>query len=181
MKVILTEDVYKHGVAGEVVEVADGFARNYLIPKGFAIKATAGAMKQAAKLRKDAVARRARVHKELTGIAELIEGEELYFGVKAGNTGKLYGSVTMGDVADALIKKLSVEVDRRRVGEGVSLRELGEHNVRVRLAADLNPVVKVIIHREGESPETVRRAIQEESASAEAVTAEVEETQPAEE
>jgi large subunit ribosomal protein L9 len=152
MKVILKEDVYKHGVAGEVVNVADGYARNYLIPKGLAIKATSGAFRQADKLRREAAARRARVYNELHGLTEQIEGLEVRFAVKAGSTGKLYGSVTMADIADALKEKLGMEIDRRRVGEQQSLRELGEHLVPVRLASDLTPKVKVIIYREGEPP-----------------------------
>jgi large subunit ribosomal protein L9 len=152
MKVILKEDVYKHGVAGEVVNVADGYARNYLIPKGLAIKATSGAFRQADKLRREAAARRARVYNELHGLTEQIEGLEVRFAVKAGSTGKLYGSVTMADIADALKEQLGMEIDRRRVGEQQSLRELGEHLVPVRLASDLTPKVKVIIYREGEPP-----------------------------
>ncbi len=159
MKVILTKDVYKHGVAGEVVTVADGFARNYLIPQGLAAKATQGALKQAGKLREAAAARRALVYNEMKGIAEQVEGVELFFAVKAGATGKLYGSITMGDVAEALNEKLGLEIDRRRIGNGQSLRELGKHSVAVRLGADLTPKVNVIVHREGESPEDLKAAV----------------------
>jgi large subunit ribosomal protein L9 len=164
VKVILIADVYKHGVAGEIVNVADGYARNYLIPQKLALKATAGALRQAEELRKDAKARRARIHNEMKGIAELVEGTELFFPVKAGNSGKLYGSVTMGDVADAINEKLNLELDRRRIGEGSSIRELGVHDVRVRLASDLVPVVKVTVYREGESPESVVELEEEEAA-----------------
>ncbi len=153
MRVILIDDVYNQGVAGEVVDVADGYARNYLLPQGFAVKATPGALKQAEKLRKDAKARRARIYNELQSMAEQVEGVELFFPMKAGTTGKLYGSVTMGDIAEALQEKLGFEFDKRRIGEGRSLRELGEHTVKVRLASDLTPAIKAIIHREGESPE----------------------------
>lgn len=175
VKVILIDDVYKHGVAGEVVDVTDGYARNYLIPQGLAIKATPGAMKQAEKLRSDAAARRARIRNELQGLAEIIEGTKLYFPVKAGETGKLYGSVTMGDVADALNDKLNIDIDRRRVGEGASLRELGEHTVRVRLGSDLAPPVKVFIHREGEPPESVEAVASSDEEDEETVETEVEE------
>jgi large subunit ribosomal protein L9 len=189
VKVILIADVYKHGVAGEVVDVADGYARNYLIPQQLALKATAGALRQAEKLRQDAKARRARMYKEMEGIAELVQGAELSFPVKAGSSGKLYGSVTMGDVADALNEKLNLELDRRRIGEGSSIRELGIHNVRVRLASDLAPTVKVTVYPEGESPESVME-IEEEELEAAAIetvgetVAEVEdapEAQPVEE
>ena len=170
MKVILKQDVYKHGVAGEVVNVADGYARNYLIPQGLAVKATQGNMKQAEKLRREAAARRARVHNELKGIAEQLEGLELTFAVKAGQSGKLYGSVTMAEIADMIGERLGIEIDRRRVGEQHSLRELGEHFVPVRLASDLHPRVRVIIYREGETPEAAlaeAEALAEEEAMAE--------------
>lgn len=162
MKVILKQDVYKHGVAGEIVNVADGYARNYLIPKGLAVKATPGAMKQAEALLKESKARRARLYNELKGIAEQVEGLELRFAVKAGQTGKLYGSVTMAEIANVINERLGLEIDRRRVGEEHSLRELGVHHVSVRLAHNLAPKVKVVIHREGESPEAAAVAEVEE-------------------
>ncbi|GAB4456336.1 MAG: hypothetical protein Kow00120_25680 [Anaerolineae bacterium] len=171
MKVILKQDVYKHGVAGEVVNVSDGYARNYLIPQGLAIKATPGNMRQAESLRKEAAARRARLFNELKGVAEQIEGLELRFAVKAGETGKLYGSVTMQDIADKISEELGIEVERRRVGEQNSLRELGVHSVPVRLAAHLAPRVKVVVHREGESPEGVVAAA-EAAEAAEAIAEE---------
>ncbi len=151
MKVILIADVYKHGVAGEVVEVADGFARNYLIPKGLAVKATPGALKQAEKLRKEAAARRARINNELAALAEQLDGLVLTFAAKAGPRGKLYGSVTTADIADAIKEKLGIEIDRRRIAQK-PLRELGEHQVVIRLGAELSPQVTVVIHREGEEP-----------------------------
>jgi len=175
LKVILKEDVYNQGVAGEVVDVADGYARNYLIPQGFAMKATPGTLKQAEKLRKAAAARRAHVYNELQGIAEQIAEVELFFAVKAGTTGKLYGSVTMGDIADALQRDIGLEIDRRRIGEGQSLRELGEHMVPVRLGSNLTPRVRVVIHREGESPEAAieeAKALLEEEEAAMAEAAE---------
>lgn len=162
MKVILKQDVYKHGVAGEIVNVSDGYARNYLIPHGLAVKATPSSMKQAEKLRREAAARRARLYNEMKGIAQQLEGLELTFAVKAGQTGKLYGSVTMAEVADAIEAKLGIEIDRRRVGDQHSLRELGEHFIPIRLASDLSPRVRVIIHREGQSPEEVVAAAAEE-------------------
>jgi large subunit ribosomal protein L9 len=171
MRVILTADVYKQGVAGEVVNVADGYARNYLIPQGLAVKATSGTLKQADKLRREAAARRARVYQEMQGVAEQVDGLELTFAVKAGSSGKLYGSITMSDVADALQEKMGLEIDRRRVGDTNSLRELGEHMVPVRLTSDLVPKVRVIIHREGESPEETMAEVEErEEAEAEAET-----------
>ncbi len=151
MKVILLQDVYKKGVAGEEIEVSPGFARNYLIPKGLAVKSTPGMRRQLENLRKSAEARRAQRAQEFSRIAEQIAGLTLYFGVKAGETGKLYGSVTPADIAERLKQELGVEIDHRHVGER-PLRELGTFAVPVRLEANLTPTVKVVVHREGEDP-----------------------------
>ncbi len=151
MKVILLEDVYKHGVAGEVVNVAPGFARNYLIPRGLAVKSSPGMLRQLENLRKRAASRRTEREQEFGKIAEQIEGVVLYFGVKASETGKLYGSVTQADIVGQLQAETGFEFDRRRVGDK-PLRELGEFMVPVRLDAGLNPQVKVVIFREGDDP-----------------------------
>jgi len=151
MKVILMQDVYKKGVAGEIVEVAPGYARNFLIPQGMAMKATPGAMRQHENLRKNATMRRAERDKEFTQIAEQLQGVALYFGVRAGETGKLYGSVTPGDIAEQLKVERGIEIDRRRIGDR-SIRELGEFAVPVRLDATLAPQIKVVVFREGHDP-----------------------------
>jgi len=151
MKIILLRDVYKKGVAGEVVDVAPGYARNYLIPYGMAVKATPGAMRQAENLLKTAITRRAERDKEFSMLAEQIKDIKLYFGVRAGKTGKLYGSVTSGDITDQLKAQFGFEIDRRRIGDH-PLRELGEFSVPVRLDAGLAPHIQVIIFREGQDP-----------------------------
>lgn len=151
MKVILIENVYKQGVAGDVVDVAPGFARNYLIPHGMAVKATPGELRRLEHLRGSAEVRRAERDKEYTLVAEKIENLELYFGVKAGETGKLYGSVTSQNIAEALLEEIGIEVDHRRIGDR-PLRELGEYSVPVRLEAGLSPVVKVVVFPEDQDP-----------------------------
>jgi len=152
MKVILTADVYKHGVAGEVVSVADGFARNYLIPKGLATKATAGALKQSIKLRETAQARRAQLDNKLNELALQIDGVELIFGRRAGSNGKLYGSVTTMEIAEALLEKTGVDINRRRISQQ-SMRELGEYDVAVRLGSESSPVLHIVIVREEDMEE----------------------------
>ncbi len=147
MKVILTADVYKHGVAGEVVKVADGFARNYLIPQGLAVKATSGALKQSTRLRETAKSRKAALENQLNELARQIDGTELYFGRRAGSNGKLYGSVTSMEMAEALLEKNGVDLNRRRISQQ-ALRELGEHDVVVRLGSGENPTLRVFIVRE---------------------------------
>ena len=154
MKVILTKDVYKKGVAGEVVDVANGYARNYLIPQGMAVNVTAGALKQMGKLRQQAAARRQMRDDELAALAEKVEALTLTFPVKAGEMGKLYGSVTTANIGDALEAEIGAGIDRRRIGDQ-PLRQLGEHKVAVRLSSLLTPQISVLVHREGELPESV--------------------------
>jgi large subunit ribosomal protein L9 len=151
MKVILLEDIYKQGVAGEMVEVAPGYARNYLLPRKLAVKASAGALRQFEGLRKAADTRRVAQHAQNEQLAGQIEQITLGFPVKAGETGKLYGSVTASEIAAALEQELGIPVDRRRVGDR-PLRELGSFNVPVRLDGGVTPHVRVIVHREGENP-----------------------------
>lgn len=150
MKVLLLKDVYKLGHAGDVKKVADGYGRNYLLPQGLAVLATPAAVKQAETLRENAAITRARLNAELAGVAEKLKALTLVFPVKAGDTGKLYGSVTPAQIAEEIKRASGLEVDRRNVGHQ-PLRELGEFSVPVRLTTDLIPSVKVILHREGEA------------------------------
>ncbi len=152
MKVILLEYVYKHGVAGEVINVADGFARNFLIPRGLAVQATPGELKRAQKLREQAAARRAALDKQLNELARLIDGVELVFGRRAAVTGKLFGSVTTQEIAAALMEKTGVDINRRRISQQ-PLREVGTHDVPVRLGNEMSPTLKVTIVPEQELAE----------------------------
>jgi large subunit ribosomal protein L9 len=147
MKVILKEYVYKHGVAGDVVDVANGFARNFLIPKGLAEKATRDALKRNENLLAQAAMRRQELNEQLIKVSDQIDGTELVFGRKAGSNGKLYGSVTTMDVADALLEKTGIDINRRRISDR-SLRELGTFDVAIRMGGDLSPNVQVTIIRE---------------------------------
>lgn len=151
MKVILKEYVYNHGVAGDVVEVADGFARNYLIPRGLAVKATPGALRANQQLIKSAAKHREELHAMENEAAQKIHGVELVFGVKAGKNRKLYGSITTRDIAQALLEKTGLDINRRRISER-PIRELGIHEVPVRLGAHISPVLRVVVIREEEVP-----------------------------
>ncbi|GAB4568741.1 MAG: hypothetical protein Kow0077_00110 [Anaerolineae bacterium] len=149
MKVILTADVYKHGVAGEIVNVADGFARNYLIPQGLAVKATPAAIKESVELRETAAARRAALDNKLNELARQIDGVTLVFGRRAGANGRLYGSVTTMEIQEALLEKTGVDINRRRIAQQ-PIRELGEYQVAVRLGSEFTPHLNVIVVREEE-------------------------------
>jgi len=152
MKVLLIKDVYKLGHTGDVKKVADGYGRNYLLPQGLAVLATPGALKSVEKIRAKAAITRAQLNQEMSGLAEMVDGLVVVFTSKAGETGKLYGSITTQMIADAINKKLGTQIDRRQV-EAEPIRTLGEHSAHVRLTIDLTPKVKVMVYREGEAPE----------------------------
>ena len=156
MKVLLIKDVYKLGRAGDVKKVAGGYGRNFLLPQRLAVLATAGALTQSEKIRSQAEVRRAALNDELKGLAEKIEGVTLTFAAKAGETDKLYGSITTQDVAAALQEQTRFEVKRQQI-DMQPIRALGEYLARVRLTIDLMPAIKIIVHREGESAESVKQ------------------------
>lgn len=187
MKVLLIKDVYKLGRAGDVKRVADGYGRNYLLPQGLAVLATPGALNQVERIRQQANVKRAVLNKEMGGIAEILSKVILTFPAKAGETGKLYGSITAQMIAEAIQQKTGVEVSRRQM-ELEPLRALGTYKVHIRLTMDLIPEVTVIVHREGETPrvESVAEAPvepmteQPTSAEAEAASAAADINNPAE-
>ena len=144
MDVILLQDLYKHGVAGEVVKVADGFARNYLIPRKIAIKASESALRQTEAVRKNVEARKAQYNNMLNDLARQIDGVELIFGRRAASTGKLFGSVTTQEIAAELDRAASVDLNRRRISQQ-SLREVGTHHVPVRLGSEISPTLIITI------------------------------------
>jgi large subunit ribosomal protein L9 len=160
MKVLLIEDIYNLGRAGDVKKVANGYGRNYLIPQGLAVLATPAALKDVETIRQEAGKRRAVLNEEMSGVAESMNGLQLFFAARAGETGKLYGSVTTMMVADELSNKLNVEIGKRQI-HTQPLRMLGMHKVNVRLTMDLIPEIDVVIYREGESPENYMVAAEE--------------------
>jgi large subunit ribosomal protein L9 len=149
MKVLLREDVDNLGYAGEVHDVANGYGRNFLIPRGMAVKATPSVLKQAAAWRARAEARRAELRAEYEALSERINHKHLVFYAKAGEGGRLYGSITMMDVAERLNEALGTDIDRRKF-DSQSLRDLGEHRISVHLDRDFHPQIQVFIHPEGE-------------------------------
>jgi len=159
MKVLLLKDVYKLGRAGDVKKVADGYGRNFLLPQGMAVLATAGALKQADKIKAEATKQRAALNQEMSAVAEVIGGMALGFAAKAGETGKLYGSITAEDVVTLLKAKTNVEIKRQQV-DMQPIRALGEHKIHVRLTMDLVPELKVVVFREGETDPTVVKVVE---------------------
>jgi len=150
MKVLLIKDVYKLGRAGDVKKVADGYGRNFLLPQKMALLATHGAIKTAERIRSKAAEKRVILNDEMSVVAKALENVQLTFGARAGETGKLYGSITSQEVVDALQKETSYSLKRQQL-DMQPLRTLGEHTVRIRLTMDLIPEIKVMVYREGEA------------------------------
>jgi len=177
MKVLLLKDVYKLGRAGDVKKVADGYGRNFLLPQKLAVLATAGALKQIEKIRSQAEVRRTELNSELKDLASQINGIVVVFAAKAGETGKLYGSITTQDVANAIQEKSRFEVKKQQI-DMQPIRNLGEFIAHVRLTMDLVPEVKIIVHREGEAIEDGASApVETPQAKAEAPAPETETAQ----
>ncbi len=154
MQVLLLKDVSGVGKAGEVKNVSDGFARNYLIPKGLAKIATKGVLAEA-KQRMEAQKRR--MEKELATAEELagkIRAIKLEFEAKAGETGTLYGSITNADIAEKLSEALGQEIDKRKVVLKRPIHEIGDYTVPVKLAGNITAEVVVIVTAAEESKES---------------------------
>jgi large subunit ribosomal protein L9 len=144
MRVVLRQDVPKLGEAGSIQDVKPGYGRNYLIPQGMAVLATPGEVKTAE--HNAAVKARKIVRQEelLQALADKISGKRLEFTVRAGEGGRLYGSITSAEIADELAKVVGEEIDRRKVVLEEPIRTLGEHTVTVHLVGRLRPAITVV-------------------------------------
>lgn len=158
MKVILRQDVESLGEAGTVKNVSDGYARNYLIPKGFAILASPGEMKVLAENQKVKDRKIARQEQELQELADRISAVKLTFEARSGEQGRLFGSVTSGDIADKLTAAVGHEIDRRKVVLEEPIRTSGEHRVTVNLVGKLKPEVLVVVKGIVDTEEVVSTA-----------------------
>jgi large subunit ribosomal protein L9 len=150
VKVILAGDVDKLGHKGDIVTVADGYARNYLVPKGLAMFASKGALKQAEDMQR---ARAERVRKEKEAAAARVAtlgASPVYISARAGEGGRLFGSVTKSDVARAIEEQLNEQIDRHLIRLDDPIRSLGRHEVEVHLHDEVNALVavEVIAHEE---------------------------------
>jgi len=145
MRVLLTQDVKGLGQAGEVKRVADGYARNYLIPQGLAVPATEGVLKQAEIQRRAEVRRLERSEAEAEALAEVLSTVRLSFKVKVGETGRLYGSITSADIVAGLELETGKPIDKRRVELAEPIREVGTYRVPIRLSKDVMPQITVVV------------------------------------
>jgi large subunit ribosomal protein L9 len=150
MKVILAADVEKLGRKGDVVTVADGYGRNYLVPNGLAMTASKGALKQAEQMRRAREELEKKAKEEAAAKVATLGATPVYISARAGEEGKLFGSVTNSDVARAIEEQLGESIDRRHVRMEDSIRTLGSHQIEVHLHEDVNALVtvEVIAHEE---------------------------------
>jgi large subunit ribosomal protein L9 len=145
MKVILQREVDKLGVPGDLVDVADGYARNFLVPRGMAIPASKGAVRHSESLRRAHGERVAKARTEAEALAERIAGSPLKVKAKAGEGGRLFGSVTAADLAEELERQTGEKVDRRMIHLEEPIRSVGVHEVTVHLHPEVNAALAVEI------------------------------------
>jgi large subunit ribosomal protein L9 len=177
MQVILLKDVEKIGLRGEVVDVARGYARNYLLPRKLAEAATPGALEELERRDEIRARQEARTHEEARDIAARLEQTVLRFDVKAGPTGSLFGSVTATDISDRLWSDHKIRIDRRKVELGESIKRVGRHEVAVEVFTDVDATLRLEVVPEGgdiaqmEALEAIAKADEEEAAAAAAAEA----------
>jgi len=173
MQVILRQDVEKVGLRGEVVDVAAGFARNYLLPRRLAEPAVPGRVAELEKFSASRAQHEAQSFEQAQELAQKLEGGELRFDVQAGETGTLFGSVTATDIADRIWETRRVRIDRRKLDLPESIKRIGRYEVPVELFADLTATLRLAVVPEGGElpPEEELQALDQEAAQEEAAAA----------
>lgn len=141
MKIVLQKKVESLGVPGDLVEVADGYARNYLLPRGLAVKASKGALKHVESLTRAHDARDAKERQSAEAVAGKLVGSAIRVIARAGEEGRLFGSVTTSEIAASIEQQTGIEVDRHDIHLDEPIRNLGIHEVRVHLHAQVTPIV----------------------------------------
>lgn len=154
MKVILSDDMENLGHKGDVVNVADGYARNFLVPKGKAMFASKGALRQAEQMRRAREELERKRRDEAAGRVARLGAQPVYISARAGEEGRLFGSVTKSDIARALLDQLEEDVDRHLISLEDPIRTTGSHSIEVHLHPEVNAMVtvEVIAHQEDEDP-----------------------------
>ena len=143
MKLILTQEVTGLGTPGDVVEVKDGYGRNYLVPRGLATSWTKGGEKQVSSIRKARESREIQTLEEAQRIRQSLESKPVRLPVRAGASGRLFGAITPSDVAEAVVKAGGPQVDRRKVELTQPIKTLGDYTALVRLHADVSAKVSL--------------------------------------
>ena len=152
MRVVFLEDVAGVARGGDVKEVKNGFARNYLIPKSLAVPATHNALQRVEKLSRSAGVSRIQLLDDMKQLAEAIEGTQINVEMRAGSAGRLYGSVTNAIIAEKLSELTANEIDRRTIEIPEPIRDLGIYDLGVRLHPEVKTTIKVVVHDTGVDP-----------------------------
>jgi large subunit ribosomal protein L9 len=173
MQVILRQDVEKVGLRGEVVDVASGFARNYLLPRRLAEPAAPGRVAELEKLASGRARHEAQSFEQAQGLVQKLESAELRFDVQAGETGTLFGSVTATDIADRVWETQRVRIDRRKLDLPESIKRIGRYEVPVELFQDVTATLRLAVVPEGGElpPEEELEALDQAAAAEEAAAA----------
>lgn len=148
MRVVLLQEVPRLGKVGEVKDVASGYARNFLLPRGLAEFATPAAMKRVEEIREAEEKRQALLEAEMVSLAQTLEGVEITLKAKVGAQERLYGAVTSGDIAEELKRVTGQDIDKRKIELEEPIRQLGEYEVLVRLSTESAPKIKVVVTEE---------------------------------
>ena len=148
MKVVLLQDVLRLGKAGEVKEVADGYGRNFLLPRGLAEFATPSLLKRAEEQRQAEARRQLLADAELASLAQSLEGVEVAVKAKVGAQGRLFGAITAGDIADELQRVTGQDIDKKKIELEEPIHQLGQYEVEVRLSKELVPKIRVVVEEE---------------------------------
>ena len=144
-KIILTHEVSGLGTAGDVVEVKDGYARNYLMPRGLATGWTKGAQKQVDQIRKGRKKREIATVEEARAVRDSLQSKPVVIGARSGSGGRLFGAVTTTDIAEAVKAAGGPAVDKRKIEVTQPIKSLGEHKVRIRLHEDVEATIEVSV------------------------------------
>lgn len=145
MKVLLVQNVEKLGHTGEVKEVSGGYGRNYLIPKGLAVLATRGQVKQAEERLAAQNKREQAARRDAEALAARIAGQTLRFTARVGELDRLYGSITNADIADKIKSQIGIEIDRRKILLDEPIKRIGIYPIKVHLVAGLDPLINVVV------------------------------------
>jgi len=151
MKVVLLEDLPGRGKAGEIKEVSNGYARNYLLPRCLALLATPSIIKQVESRLEQEKLEESIDRDKLVELAQQIEGKEIYFQARMGTGERLFGSITAADVAEKLSQAIGSVIDKKKIDVEKPLRKTGSHQLTVKLAGDLNPQITVVIEEDKET------------------------------
>ena len=173
MQVILREDIEKVGLRGEVVDVAPGFARNYLLPRKLAEAASPGRVAEIEKLAARRSQHEAQSFEQAQELVQKLDGAELRFDVQAGETGTLFGSVTATDIADRIWETQRIRIDRRKLDLPESIKRIGRYEVPVELFQDVTATLRLAVVPEGGElpPEEELEALDQAAAAEEAAAA----------